>query len=217
VAFAFCEGSRVKTNVYVDGFNLYYGCVRHTPYRWLDLARLCRIMLPHNQIHRIRYFTARVQSSAHDPQKAQRQAVFLRALLTIPELSVHEGHFLTQRASMPLVAPQPGGSRMAEVWKTEEKGSDVNLATYLLLDGFDGDYESAVIVSNDSDLLLPVQVVRHRLGLPVGVLNPHPHPSRELLGEADYFKSIQPRALKKSLFPDLLYDTVGEIHKPAGW
>ena len=58
-----------------------------------------------------------------------------------------------------------------EVVKTEEKGSDVNLATHLLYDGFKNDYEVAVVVSNDSDLLEPVRVARS-LGLTVGVLNP---------------------------------------------
>jgi hypothetical protein len=50
----------MRTNVYVDGFNLYYGCLKGTPYRWLDLEALCSRLLPTNSIHRIRYFTARV-------------------------------------------------------------------------------------------------------------------------------------------------------------
>jgi uncharacterized LabA/DUF88 family protein len=57
---------------------------------------------------------------------------------------------------MPLAPPQTGYIR---VIKTEEKGSDVNLATELLVDGFNNDYEIAIIVSNDSDLLMPIQVV----------------------------------------------------------
>lgn len=56
----------MKTNVYVDGFNLYYGCVKGTPYRWLDLARLCRVLLPSHEIHRIRYFTALLRKRPHD-------------------------------------------------------------------------------------------------------------------------------------------------------
>jgi NYN domain len=88
---------------------------------------------------------------------------------------------------MALANPQPGQPRTVEVIKTEEKGSDVNLATYLLLDGFDGDYELAVVISNDSDLLMPVAVVRHRLGLTVGILNPQrKHPSVVLQREANF-------------------------------
>jgi hypothetical protein len=47
------------TNVYVDGFNLYYGCLKGTPYKWLDLGALCQVLLPPNKIQRIRYFTPR--------------------------------------------------------------------------------------------------------------------------------------------------------------
>ncbi len=47
----------MKTNVYVDGFNLYYGSLKDTPYRWLDIAALCANILPNNIINRIRYFT----------------------------------------------------------------------------------------------------------------------------------------------------------------
>ena len=56
------------------------------------------------------------------------------------------------------------------MWVPEEKGSDVNLAAHLLVDGFTGKYEVAVVVSNDADLLEPVRLVRAVLGLPVGVI-----------------------------------------------
>lgn len=45
------------TNVYVDAFNLYYGSLRGRPYKWLDLAQLCAIMLPRDSINHIKYFT----------------------------------------------------------------------------------------------------------------------------------------------------------------
>lgn len=57
----------MKTNVYIDGFNLYYGCLKKTPYRWLNVAELCRLMLPKDTIHRIKYFTARVSARPRDP------------------------------------------------------------------------------------------------------------------------------------------------------
>jgi hypothetical protein len=58
--------ARQTSNVYVDGFNLYYGCLRHTAYKWLDLEALCKRLLPAYDIRRIRYFTARV-SGRTDP------------------------------------------------------------------------------------------------------------------------------------------------------
>ncbi len=116
-------------NVYVDGFNLYYGCLKGTPYKWLDLAALAGRLLPADEIKRIRYFSAKVQGRDIDPGAPQREDAYLRALATVPGLTVHLGHFLTSRTRMRLAHPSPGGPLTVEVMRTEEKGSDVNLAT----------------------------------------------------------------------------------------
>jgi len=63
----------MQANVYVDGFNLYYRCLKGTPYKWLNLLTLCQLSFPQHQINRIRYFTARVKRTVADRQKAQRQ------------------------------------------------------------------------------------------------------------------------------------------------
>ena len=169
------------TNVYVDAFNLYYGCLKGTPHRWLDLKALCSRLLPKHTVHRIRYFTARVSSIPGDGDgyQPQRQELYLRALATISNLSVHLGHYLTHTRSMPSAVPPATGSRFVDVIKTEEKGSDVNLATFLLLDGFRHDYEQALVISNDSDLALPIEVVRSALQLNVGVAFPCTRPGRK--------------------------------------
>ena len=72
--------------------------------------------------------------------------------------------------------------------KTEEKGSDVNLASYLLIDAYRSDCDVAVIVSNDSDLLFPIEHIKRHLGKVIGILNPHPLPSRELFPLANFYK-----------------------------
>ena len=74
----------MKTLVYVDAFNLYYGAVKDTAYKWLDLQALCRVMLPKNTVAGIKYFTARVHPRPHDPGQPTRQQVYLRALQTLP-------------------------------------------------------------------------------------------------------------------------------------
>ena len=90
----------LKTNVYIDGFNFYYGCIKGTPYRWLDLSLLCRRLLPKARIHRIRYFTALVTPRPNDPGQRTRQEIYLRALRTIPNLSIHLGRFLASKVRM---------------------------------------------------------------------------------------------------------------------
>lgn len=207
----------VKTNVYVDGPNVYYGCLNGTRYKWLDLASLCRYLLPKDSIQRIRYFTAIVHAFPHDPDAPTRQAAYLRALATIPNLTIHYGHFLSTRRTMVLASSKSNPPEKVEVIKTEEKGSDVNLATHLLLDGFRRDYECAVVVSNDSDLLEPIRVVRCELGLPVGLINPHRHPSAALVPQATFIKQVRPGLLAKCRFPDTLTDASGVFHRPLAW
>jgi uncharacterized LabA/DUF88 family protein len=207
----------MKTNVYIDAFNLYYGPVRGTRYKWLDLRTLCGIMLPDDRIHRIKYFTALVHSRAGDPGQGQRQQFYLRALRTIPNLSIYTGHFLVHPVTLPL-ARDP--SQFVRVLKSEEKGSDVNLATELLVDAFHDDFDAAAVITNDSDLLHPIATVRRKFKKTVGILYPHNerrHPSVPLRREADFFKEIRAATLAKCQFPDTLVDAVGRFHKPPSW
>lgn len=207
------------TNVYVDGFNLYYGRAKGTTDKWLNLEQLFSLMLPNNQIQRIRYFTARVSARPDDPDVAVRQQVYLRALGTLPTVSIHYGHFLVKPARMPLAHPSPGGPKTVEVIKTEEKGSDVNLAAYLLADAFRSDAQAFVVVSNDSDLTEPMRMVRHELGKVVGLLNPQDRQSRALMKAAPNFvKQIRRGVVSASQFPNRLVDQHGNvIEKPQEW
>ncbi len=71
----------MRTIVYVDGFNLYYGCLKNTQYKWLDLPLLFEnILHPMHDIQLVRYFTARVSESLKDKQKSHRQRLYLNAL-----------------------------------------------------------------------------------------------------------------------------------------
>jgi hypothetical protein len=187
----------VATNVYVDAFNLYYACLNGTQYRWLDLGALCRRLLPKGEIKRVRSFTATVSARHDNPHAPQRQQVYLRALETIPEVSIHYGHYLSHVTRMPLARPRPG-VRTVEVVKTEEKGSDVDLATFLLLDAFKRDCQVAVVISNDSDLELPPA-------------------RRSRAPQPTFFKQIRTSALAACQFPPVLRDARGEIRKPARW
>lgn len=217
-----------RTNVYVDGFNLYYGSLQKNPaLKWLDLVALAAALMPQEQIHRVRYFSARV-SGARDPAAPARQGKYLRALGTLPNVTIHMGTFLSKDISMHLAPPprygqkpgliylRPHGKRYAWVTKTEEKGSDVNLATALLADAFDRDCELAVVISNDSDLMEPIRLVRERF-YPVGVVNPHRYPSVELRKVASWHVPLFRNLLRRSQFPDQLTDGAGSFSKPAEW
>ncbi len=127
------------------------------------------------------------------------------------------GHFLKNKVRMPLASPPATGAQTVRVIKTEEKGSDVNLASHLLLDAFRKNCDVALVITNDSDLLEPIRIARREFGIVVGIASPFKRLTRVLAQEADFTRDIWPRTLKRSQFPATLTDTVGTFHKPAGW
>ncbi len=210
----------MKTNFSIDGFNLYYGSLKGTTFRWLDLVQLCQKCFPGDEVHRVRYFTACVKPTPSNPLQAVRQQVYLRALRTLPPVQIHLGKFLIKKVTLPLSAPVPGEPDKAEVMRSEEKGSDVNLASYLLLDAFDADFQKAVVVTNDSDLVTPVRIVRERFDKPVVVLFPcrrSQDPSYDLSQVASASPRLHDSELAASQFPADMRDAKGPFHKPPQW
>lgn len=207
----------LRTIVYVDGFNLYYGALRGTPWKWLDLRALAaRLLYPENDIVAIKYFTAPVDVRPDDPQKPVRQQIYIRALGTI-RAHVVEGHYLTHKVWMRKADPAPGENPFVQVIKTEEKGSDVNIACHLLLDAARDRMDCGVLVTGDSDLKTPVKMAIADFGKKVGVLNPQKQPCRTLQATATFYKHIRPSALAASQFPPTLTDANGTFSKPASW
>ncbi len=217
----------VKVNVYVDGFNLYYRALKDqraadgSAFKWLDLSKLAANLLPDPKytINHIRYFTAHVKGLPSDPQAPVRQQIYLRALRTLPNVSIHLGYFSSTKKMARLVTPLPDGTKRLLVHKTEEKGSDVNLATMLLCDGFNGDFDEAAVITNDSDLVEPIRVVRDQLRKPIVTLDPcgeRGH-SKELKGASTFYKPVRAGALANSQFPPTLTDAKGAFHKPSTW
>ncbi|MGH2532162.1 MAG: NYN domain-containing protein [Thermomicrobiales bacterium] len=207
-----------RANIYVDGFNFYHGCIRGTPYRWLDFGAYFPLVFPHYAINRVRYFTAIVNPTSDDPDKAVRQQTYLRALQTVPGLSIHLGRFSTHVKQRYLASTATSATpTKVDVIEHEEKGSDVNLASYLLVDGFAGEYDVAIVVSNDSDLAEPIRLARSRLGVKIGLLNPRKHTAFDLKGIADFYQRVRRGPLSVSQFPPTLTDANGTITKPPGW
>jgi uncharacterized LabA/DUF88 family protein len=201
--------------IYIDGFNLYYRALKGTPYLWLDVGALCAAVLPNDKIIGIKYFTAHVSARPGDPGKPIRQQTYFRALKTIPALTIHLGQFKRRSARMPLSNTTP--TRLVWVDRTEEKGSDVNLASHLLLDGFRRAYDLPVVLSNDSDLETPVRMVKEELKLPIGIINPDPVRPSMLKGAATFIKRIRQSHVMAAQFPTAMTDASGSFTKPATW
>jgi NYN domain len=208
-----------RTYVYVDGFNLYYRALRGTSYKWLNLQSLVQDLLdPENEIRQIRYFTAPV-SGKLDPGQPIRQQRYLQALSTLPCLSVHLGNFLTKPKIRPLVHPPPDGPTHVEIFNTEEKGSDVNLATYLIHDAWRNLFDVAVVLSQDTDLVEPVRIVRDEIKKDIGVVCLDGRKPGKLAGAGSFVRHITPSRLAAAQFPETLpFGNKGKsVTRPVEW
>lgn len=212
-------GKGMRTAVYIDGFNLYYGAVRKTSYKWLDLHRLCELVLPKScQLTEIKYFTATVKSDDPEPNAHSRQKAYLKALTAhIPSLTIIQGHFLMVTAKGKPTDPALAAKYpVVEIVKPEEKGSDVNLAVQLLHDAWENRYDCAVVLSNDSDLAEAMRLARKDCGKTIGLMTPwRRRASKRLMQHSDFQRTIRKAAVARAQLPSPVPGT--KIHKPPGW
>lgn len=223
----------MATNVYVDGFNFYYGVYKRPgmpPYvatcKWLDHSKLAEIIWPElRPVGRVRYFTANVHPAPSDPNSSVRQQVYLRAIASLG-VDIHRGQFKCRRKTWTLKGetPQmpPSTEKLvlnatAEIGKFDEKGSDVNLATYLVRDAAKADCDKAIVVSNDSDLVLAIEVTRADFSVPVYVINPQARTVREIGLVAAGVRRVKPKDLVPAQMPATMTDANGTFSKPSTW
>lgn len=141
--------------VYVDGFNLYFGLMEagFDNLKWLDLKRLVENLLTDSQtLVEVKYFTSRVSNNS---EKQKRQTTYIEALETTG-VKVYYGNY--QRDSTEC-------KRCGNVWASyNEKMTDVNIATQMLIDAYADRYDMAMLVSGDSDLVPPIKAVHELFG-----------------------------------------------------
>ena len=233
------------THFYVDGLNLYYGALRGTPHKWLDLRLLARALLPYDELGLVRYFTANVKPQFPGDRAHERQNAYLRALAACPEVVVVKAHFrndvrrralaVDESGGNPFLPPlRPGdvlrdmlddgmarsenGAVLASVRTPEEKGSDVSLGAHLVRDALTGRCDKAIVVTNDSDLTEPIRMAVEE-GVPVGVANPHRGAtSRRLLQVASFEVPFRHRVVADCQLPTPVVTGTGrQVHKPREW
>lgn len=200
---------------YIDGFNLYYGIRDRGPmrpskrdhnkscpsktgkFKWLDLSRLCNLLMQNSNIVKIKYFTARIKG---EPDKISRQENYINLLSTYKNIEIIEGNFLFSQVTMRNYY-QP--NKWVKVIKNEEKGTDVNIASHMLIDGFYNKYDIAALVSNDSDFAYTLQFIKEKLKKKVIIFNPQHKPSKTL-SDITTVKSIFDNTLKNAQFPSII-------------
>ncbi|GFE52576.1 hypothetical protein So717_43290 [Roseobacter cerasinus] len=159
------------------------------------------------------FYTATV-SAKIDQEAPAKQRIYLNALETLPQVSIFRGNFLVNDKWVKAKAPE-GVPEFVKASISEEKGSDVNLASHLVRDAFQNKFEVAAVITNDTDLVEPIRIVTQEVGLPVGILSPVENPAKSLKNVASFVRHIRPGHLSASQFPDELPGT--EIRKPATW
>jgi len=261
------RGCAIRVSVYIDGFNLYYGALKGTSYKWINLVELSKQLVDANSvINKVKYFTARA-SGLSDPDLPRRQHLYISALKTLPEVEVHLGNFIaktvwrplanlpiadaTIHSAAPIVLPggnylvnggslladstlpvdghvrRPRGRRgpkprpltdalIVETHTMEEKGSDVNLAAHLLNDAWKNEFDAAVVISNDTDLVTPIRMVVQEQSKPIYVVCPGKwQMAPALQAVATYKRHIHNSMLAAAQFPITIPGTA--ITKPPQW
>lgn len=218
----------MRTIIFIDGYNLYYGALQRSQYKWLDLYRLFNehVLLPDTELLEVRYYTAPVLGSlCDDPESPTRQRQYLQALRKMPpaKTQVIEGKLIKNSAHLRLAEPisqAPELSTVRVITLTEKK-TDVNIATDMVSGAFLGNYDQAVLCSNDSDMEGALRTIRThcpniRLGLVAPVLGATTrHISRDLKQQVHWVKTLHADALKAAQLPEKVPGT--SIAKPVGW
>lgn len=217
-------------------------------WRWLDLRALsCNLVAQQSGwsgavVSRVVYCTARISGAANSTGQRD-QDTYLRALKTHNAVDVcAEGSYVNRVATAPLAkkgtggrpvlvtadwpimvqdasgAAVPGARFMASVARREEKGSDVNVVSHLLIDMYEQRIDGAVVISNDSDLAFPVKHARGRI--PIGLVNPTKgYPAGALNGSPSdgvgghWWYQLKNTDLTTAQLPA----TVGRLRRPVGW
>lgn len=207
----------MRARVYIDGFNVYYRLLRHSDLKWTNFRSLSQELLADDdEIDVIRYFTADVTKRAGDEEAPLRQQTYFRALRTIEGFEIHKGTFLSKSITRPLVGQE---HRYVDVHDTEEKGSDVNLASHLLMDAFQDKFDLALVLSQDTDLIEPLRMVSQDLGKTVvlGWMDKS-CPGKQHKRVVSFIRHISKGMLRRSQFPDPVIGRGGrKIFRPDNW
>ena len=227
----------MRTLCYVDGYNLYYGCLKGTAYKWLDIYQLFNRIIkeqnPQNQLIQIKFFTAPVKTklASHGVLAGISQADYHRALEQIypDKIQIIEGYFSMEEGSFLEYRKPPDKARKVKVWRLEEKQTDVNIAISAYRDLVKDHAAQIIFVSNDTDLEPVLKAIREDFGnsIKIGVILPireaagtsKPRPGNHRLSDyADWTRhSIKNLELTASQLPDKVPTRKKPILKPEYW
>ncbi len=192
-----------RTLVYIDGFNLYFGMMEagFEKSRWLNLAK------PSQEIDGVKYFTSRV---SNNPSKQKRQGTYIEALECF-KVEIIYGHYQSNKVEC---------NRCGHLWLDQnEKMTDVNIATHMIVDAFQNKYDTAMLISGDSDLVPPIRAVHNLFNQKrVFVAFPPSRHNQTVAVAAKGSMVIGRKKLSDSLLPLIVIKANGyQLQKPNEW
>lgn len=224
----------MKTIFYVDGYNLYYGCLKHSAHKWLDLKillveQILRQQDPASQLLHINYFTAPILArvASRGQQAADAQSAYLRALQNHlkGQIQIIGGYYTLEKAHLPVYKLPLDKQDRTNVWRLEEKQTDVNIALEAYRDAIKGHADQLVFVTNDTDIAPALRMIREDLqdAIRIGIILPVNENSkrpgnRKLSEHADWTRTyIRYEELAASRLPDVVPTRKKPISKPDYW
>jgi len=230
------EGRRLRTRIYIDGYNFYYGCLKHTNYKWLNPSLLFDQILKTIRIDiegipaqfdfpapHIKFYTAQILpkfAKAADSVKCQSD--YHMALKAQLNDSI-EGNYnaIQARAHRFEKGVKPKDSEKIDIWKLEEKKSDVAIAISAYGDALRGEIDQVVFVSNDTDLVPALKAIKQYTKAKIGLIIPTRNHERPITAELDSLSdwtrgSIRDEELNAAHLPTPLRVSKNRmVHKPV--
>ena len=192
---------------YIDGFNMYYALKKYPQFKWLNYRKLAEAVIGgKDSIEKIYYFSAYVTWL---PDNFKRHKNYIKALRWA-DVEFIPGRFKKKHIQC---------HQCNKIFQThEEKQTDVNIAITILRDAFQNIFDTAVIISADSDLLPAVAMVHSTFPeKEIGIMFPIGSNSFELRQHADFCPKMPQKLLRKCQFPDTIKIGKMGIHRPANW
>ena len=195
---------------YIDGYNMYFGMKDSgfKRYLWLNYQALIQKLLrPNQQLVKVNYFTTLV---TNDVNSRLRQKEYVKALETLDLVKIHFGKFQNEKAHCTNCGNDYVGAC--------EKMTDVGIATEIMIDYYEDNFDAAMIISGDTDLLPPIRFVNNSKHKRAFVAFPPNRVNDEVRYAAKGSFIIGRKNLADSQFDDTVVDKNGDkILKPSRW
>ena len=238
------EKIKLRTRIYIDGYNFYYGCLKNTNYKWLDIQLLFEKQILPSTLFKLdgktaefellplstKYFTAKIlpiAASANDSCSSQQNYHKALKFLHNGKLEIIEGYYSCIQAKAKKVDPtnprlNPKDCLPITVWKIEEKQSDVNLALQAYHDAITDQVDHVVIVTNDTDIAPALKMIRDNTKVSIGLVIPTKPSVRRVNADLDQYSDwtrlhITEDELSLSQLPRVIHGPKTPISKPDTW